>query len=280
MIRANGGKAPRRLQAAAGRGFESFQFHWWADIGTENPVRTAGSCREILGTAEIPFSFALYGNPLRQDAEGSAAVLSIRRLIGLSAKLGSPFVGLFTGRLPGTPWEASLPAFTGLFEELCREAADHGVGLAMENCPMDGSEDSGDWNLAHHPEHWARLYSALSSGAGDALYLEWEPAHQILQGRDPMGDINDWADRIIHVHGKDAEAGNGAVIQTLPGNGSTDWRLILSQLENTGYSGTIDIEGYHDREWSGDREIDGQVKALEYLKACRDGRWSGSDWPG
>ena len=278
MIRANGGKAPRRLEAVAGRGFESYQFHWWATLDGEDPVITLRTCRQILDTADVPFSVGLYGNPLIPGAVGEATVGSIRTLIRAAHQFEIPFIGLFTGRLPETPWRESLPAFTGLFEELCREAADHGVALAMENCPMDGGEETGDWNLAHHPDHWERLYAALSSTAGDALFLEWEPAHQILQGYEPLDQLSTWMDRIIHVHGKDAGVKDGRAVQTLPGNGATDWSRILGLLAEAGYGGTVDIEGYHDRDWSGNREIDGQTRSLDYLRQCRDGRRTGPAW--
>ena len=143
---------------------------------------------------------------------------------------------------------------------------------------MDGNQESGDWNLAHHPDHWERLYAGLSSAAGEALFLEWEPAHQLLRGFDPLEQMSTWIDRIIHVHGKDAAVRDGERIQTLPGNGSTDWARILTALDAAGYPGTVDIEGYHDREWAGEREIEGQIKSLNYLKECRNGRWTGPAW--
>ncbi len=39
----------------------------------------------------------------------------------------------------------------------------------------------------------------------------------------------------------------------------------------SGYTGTIDIEGWHDPVHGGDLEMSGQVRALNYLKQCRGG---------
>jgi hypothetical protein len=38
-----------------------------------------------------------------------------------------------------------------------------------------------------------------------------------------------------------------------------------------GYNGNIDIEGWHDPVYRGDLEMTGQVRGLNYLKACRGG---------
>jgi len=40
-------------------------------------------------------------------------------------------------------------------------------------------------------------------------------------------------------------------------------------LLRAGYRGAIDIEGWHDPVYKGEREIEGQALALEHLKGCR-----------
>jgi hypothetical protein len=37
------------------------------------------------------------------------------------------------------------------------------------------------------------------------------------------------------------------------------------------FTGSIDIEGWHDPVYKGDLEMTGQVHALNYLKQCRGG---------
>jgi sugar phosphate isomerase/epimerase len=285
MVRGNGGKAPRRLKALLSGGFESFQLHWWAGIGDERLAETAYAVQTILAeyvdSREKPAisSLGLYANPLRTDAEGEEARRSLGQLIRHARHFGCDLVGIFTGRLPGTPWEESLTVFRKIIGDFCLEAADHGVRLAMENCPMDGSDESGDWNLAYKPSAWTRLFEALPSAAVENLGLEWEPAHQILQGLNPMEQIEDWAHLFYHIHGKDARIErDGSRRQTLPGNGDTDWFEVIRQLRTTGYTGSIDIEGYSDEEWSGEREIPGQVRSASYLKKCRDGLEHGPSW--
>ena len=54
-----------------------------------------------------------------------------------------------------------------------------------------------------------------------------------------------------------------------PGFGECNWHEIISILRMNKYTGTIDIEGWHDPVYKGELEITGQVHALHYLKFCR-----------
>lgn len=264
--------------------FESIQLHWWVGIGNEDLLELAKVTEETLSESNSPLkpivcALGIYANPLRRDSEGDEARHSIKRLIGCARKFSCADIGLFTGRLPGSPWADSLDEFRLVFGEFCRMAADNGVHLALENCPMGGNDQSGDWNLAYRPEAWLSLFESLPVETSAVIELEWEPAHQMLQGQDPLDQVPRWSDRILHVHGKDAVLQpGGGFLQTLHGNGSTPWDIIFRQLKNTGYSGTVDIEGYHDTEWSGDNEIAGQIHSLQYLKQRRDGRIIGRTW--
>jgi hypothetical protein len=46
---------------------------------------------------------------------------------------------------------------------------------------------------------------------------------------------------------------------------------VISELRLAGYTGTIDIEGWHDPVYRDNLEMTGQVRALDYLKQCRGG---------
>jgi sugar phosphate isomerase/epimerase len=100
---------------------------------------------------------------------------------------------------------------------------------------------------------------------------------------DPLPQIRAWADRIFHVHGKDATVRRDVIRQhgvigrvpfaqmRTPGFGDSDWTRIISELRLAGYQGCIDIEGWHDPVYRGELEMTGQVHALNHLKACRGG---------
>jgi sugar phosphate isomerase/epimerase len=75
------------------------------------------------------------------------------------------------------------------------------VKIAFENCAMGGNWQTGDWNIAHNPDAWELMFNETPD---DKLGLEWEPCHQLVYLIDPLPQIRKWADRIFHVHGKDA----------------------------------------------------------------------------
>jgi len=56
-----------------------------------------------------------------------------------------------------------------------------------------------------------------------------------------------------------------------PGFGDTNWTDVISALRAGGYTGPIDIEGWHDPVYRGELEMTGQVHALHYLRRCRGG---------
>lgn len=43
----------------------------------------------------------------------------------------------------------------------------------------------------------------------------------------------------------------------------------MGKLKESGYEGDIVIEGFHDHVYRGEREMEGQLLALDYLKKCR-----------
>jgi sugar phosphate isomerase/epimerase len=75
------------------------------------------------------------------------------------------------------------------------------VRIAFENCPMLGTWETGDWNIAHNPAAWEMIFNEVPA---DNLGLEWEPCHQLVYLIDPIPQIRAWAAKIFHVHGKDA----------------------------------------------------------------------------
>ena len=141
----------------------------------------------------------------------------------------------------------------------------------------------GSWNLAIGPDAWETLFNEIPT---TSLGLEWEPCHQLLCLADPLAQLERWAPRILHVHGKDANIDWDLIrrkglfgkekwaVQRTAGFGDSDWELIIRALVNSGYGGTIDIEGWHDPLYKADREIEGQVLALRHLQGCRERSFS------
>ncbi len=277
VIRAASGAAAS-IRALLPQGFESWQLAFALKRDVIPPLEPlAEEVRAILGGTVVS-AIGIYGNPLRDDALGAESRRALREAMHTARHFGTNVIGCFTGRVPCASVEDSLPRFREIWSELAREAADCGVRIAFENCLQGGTWQSGDWNMAHNPVAWERMFDAVPSAC---LGLEWEPAHQLCQLIEPLPQLALWAPRIFHVHGKDANIHRDIIAQhgvygrerfawhRMPGFGDTDWREILRTLRAAGYAGSVDIEGYHDPVFKDEREIEGQLLALHYLKQCR-----------
>lgn len=261
-------------------GFESIEITfggdatWITDIAEY--AKQVRECAEKNGM--IISALGVYGNPL--IPEGEKTLRSLERIIDNASLFGASVVAGFSGRLPDQPMPESLPKFKEVFTPLTSRAADKGVRIAFENCPMGGNWNTGSWNIAVNPTMWEKIFDALPA---ENLGLEWEPCHQMCQLIDPIPQLRKWAPKIFHLHGKDAtvlrdviaekgiNAGESVVWHRTPGFGDCNWADIISILRLNNYEGTIDIEGWHDPVYKNELEITGQVHGLNYLKNCRGG---------
>ena len=261
-------------------GFESIEPFFWRTIEKDLPTY-ARQLKDAIGDADVVIdTLGMFGNPLEDGEVDGKTLAGWKALIDHAHLFGAKTIAGFTGRVRGQPIEASLPSFKQVWGELARRAADKGLRIAFENCAMDGNWAGGDWNIAHNPDAWELMFDALPR---DNLGLEWEPCHQLAYLIDPIPQIRKWAAKFFHVHGKDATVrwdvvrehgvfGKHPFVQMrTPGFGDSDWTRIISELRLAGYKGCIDIEGWHDPVYRDELELTGQVRALEYLKACRGG---------
>ncbi len=262
-------------------GFESIEPFFWQTLGGKDIPRLAAQLREAIGDADVTMdTIGMFGNPLECGEIDRATLHGWETLIDHAHLFGAKTVAGFTGRVRGQPVEASLPRFKEVWTRLAARAADKGIRIAFENCAMDGNWASGDWNIAHNPDAWEMMFNEVPAAN---LGLEWEPCHQLVYLIDPLPQIRKWADKIFHVHGKDAtvrwdvirEHGifgkHRFVFMRTPGFGDSNWTDVISELRLAGYKGSIDIEGWHDPVYRNALEMTGQVGALKHLKECRGG---------
>jgi sugar phosphate isomerase/epimerase len=152
-------------------------------------------------------------------------------------------------------------------------ARDHGVKIAIENCPMIFSYDEwpGGNNLASTPAIWRKMWEIIPD---DNLGLNLDPSHLILQMIDYERVIREFSDRIFHVHAKDLHIdreglynngvlsqGMGWQVPRLPGLGDMDWAKFFAALTAARYDYVVSIE-HEDRVFEGDEEL---VKRGFYL---------------
>lgn len=281
MIDATRGGLPERIAQLAPLGFESFQPMFWQSTHGQDLRELGKRSLDAIGDRDITISaIDMFGNPLEDGEMDRETLQGFKDCIDNAHHFGATIVGGFTGRLRNRPLTDSLPRYREIWSDLARRAADRGVRIAFENCSMDGNWASGDWNIAHNPDAWELMFNETPD---DNLGLEWEPAHQLIYLIDPLPQIRKWVSRIFHVHGKDAtvrwdvvrEHGvfgkEKFVFHRTPGFGDSNWTSIISDLRLGGYTGSIDIEGWHDPVYREALEMTGQVFALNHLKNARGG---------
>lgn len=257
-------------------GFESFELTLWRYVGSVNLDDLAREALDVCGDQAVISSVGIYGNPLTDEqTERDWA-----EVIKAAPKFGAKVVCGFAGALEDRPVDQSMGRFGEVFRPLAQLAADHGVKIAFENCDMGGTWDAPRWNIAHSPAAWEMMFNEVP---GDVLGLEWEPCHQMVSLIDPIPQLRQFVNRVYHVHGKDAtiawdvlrskglRGGQSYVWHRTPGFGDTNWTDIITILRQGGFTGAIDIEGWHDPIYQGELEMTGQVHGLRYLQNCRGG---------
>ncbi len=271
--------APDYIRQILPYGFESFSITFWQTLGDTDLECLADECAKVLdGSGAVISSLAIFGNPLEAGEIDMETLRGWETLIDNADRFGVDLVCGFTGRLRGKSIPESVPRFKEIWTPLVQRAKDRQVRIAFENCDMGGTWDSGDWNIAHNPSAWEMIFDALPE---ENVGLEWEPCHQMVSLIDPMPQLKKWLPKIFHVHGKDAtihwdvirEYGvhgpEQFVFHRTPGFGDSNWSDIITELRRGGYTGAIDIEGWHDPVYNGELEMTGQVRGLNYLKQCR-----------
>ena len=188
----------------------------------------------------------------RADAERFRQHL--RKVIEAAALLGVGQVNTFAGRDPARSVADNWPRFLEIWGPLVEHATTCNVRIGIENCPMLFTEDEwpGGKNLASSPAIWRRMFDDLP---GDRFGLNYDPSHLVWQQMDYLQPLEDFADRIFHVHAKDVrvdvrrrnQVGILAYpleyhVPKLPGLGDIHWGQFFSVLGDTGYQGPVCVE--------------------------------------
>ncbi|WP_164103973.1 sugar phosphate isomerase/epimerase family protein [Candidatus Laterigemmans baculatus] len=216
---------------------------------------------------------AYYPNVLTPDeAEASAAVAHLRRVIETAPELGVRQVNTFIGRDWNLSVEDNWPRFLDTWTPLIELAAKHDVNVGIENCPMIFTADEwpGGKNLASNPAFWQRMFEAIPD---PHFGLNYDPSHMIWQAMDYLQPMREFADRISHVHAKDVRVDqqrrdrvgvlghpNDYHSPKLPGLGDVDWGKFFSILTDAGYNGPVCVE-VEDRAY--EATLEDRLRALE-----------------
>ena len=215
-----------------------------------------------------------YPNPLHPEAEHREIVIAhLKKVIEGAALLEVPIVGTFIGKDKHKTVTQNLEDFAIVWPPIVKFAKDHGIKIAIENCPMIFSYDEwpGGNNLAASPAIWRRMWEIIPD---DNFGLNLDPSHLIWQMIDYERAIREFADKLFHVHAKDLHVdrdglynngtlslGMGWQIPRLPGRGDVDWDKFFAALRDVGYDYVVSIE-HEDRDYEGDEDL---VKKGFYL---------------
>jgi sugar phosphate isomerase/epimerase len=212
-------------------------------------------------------SLGYYPNPLHPDADHRSEVIEhLKKVIVAAEMLHVPIVGTFVGRNKDATFEANLDQFAQIWPPIVKFAAEHGIKIAIENCPMIFSNDEwpGGNNLAINPQIWRKMWEIIPD---QNFGLNLDPSHLVWQFIDYTRVVHDFKDRIFHVHAKDMRidreqlyqrgimsAGMGWQIPRLPGLGEVNWAQFISALYEVGYDFVVSIE-HEDRAFEATEEL-------------------------
>ncbi|MGJ8455215.1 sugar phosphate isomerase/epimerase family protein [Pseudothermotoga sp. U03pept] len=229
-------------------------------------------------------SLAYYDNNLDADLEKRRRVNEhLKKVIDAASLLKVELVGTFIGRDIRKSVEQNFEEFEKVFKPLISYAERKNVKLMIENCPMVGwQEPEKIGNIFYSPQLWREIFRVTP----DSFGLNYDPSHLYWLGIDYVKVIQEFKDRIFHVHAKDVEIDDSLLDDQgifghfgtnlhgkswwsyrLPGFGEIDWEEFILALKKIGYDFVISIE-HEDPVWFGTVEKSkvGLKMGLEHLR--------------
>jgi sugar phosphate isomerase/epimerase len=277
---------------AAGQGYQALEVAAWPDVPGRDWEAShldvasfgedaAAEVSHLFTSHRLELSaVAYYENNLHADRGRRAEIHEhLRRCIDAAQLLGCGLVGTFVGRDVTATVEENLRLAEHVLPPLVSYAADRGVRLVVENCPMEGWHPDGyPANLAYSPQLWDWM-------AELGFWLNFDPSHLTWIGIDPVAVLGTYVDRVLHVQAKDVEVDSVARNRVgvfgnavdraaspwesgwwryrIPGLGQIDWAAFVGELHRVGFDGIVSVE-HEDPVWSGSRERVEQGLALAH----------------
>ena len=217
-------------------------------------------------------AMAYYDNNVHPDLKLRGSYHEhLKRVIKTASLLNVSLVGTFVGARPDKSPGENIKEIGLVFRELVSFAADNGVKLMFENCPMENWVQFGyPGNFAYSPELWSALFNEIP---GDSFGINMDPSHLYWLGIDYLQATRDFAGKIFHAHAKDTEILTDGKNQygifgrqidpepwksgwwryRIPGYGGVDWRKFIATLQEYGYDHILSIE-HEDPVWEGSEE--------------------------
>jgi sugar phosphate isomerase/epimerase len=232
-----------------------------------------------IGSVDLP---AWQGLITEDEAEMNAAIEKQAAYIGACAEHGVR--NYFAVMLPKDASKSRAENFDLMVKGLSALAPHlekHNGRLVIEGWPGPGA-------LCCTPESYRAAIQAVDS---DTIGINYDPSHLIRMGIDPIRFVEEFADRVYHVHGKDTEVFPEATYEfgteqpathakghgfgshhwryTIPGHGEMRWVRGFEILKARGYQGAVSIE-LEDENFNGTEagEKHALVAGSAYLASC------------
>jgi sugar phosphate isomerase/epimerase len=182
---------------------------------------------------------------------------------------------------PTLPPIENFKAMVASFAELAPVLEKAGGRLVIEGWPGPGA-------LCCTPEGYRAFFKECPF---KSLGVNYDPSHLIRMQIDPLRFLDEFADRVFHIHGKDTEIltenlyeygimlppifvkNEGAASMhwryTIPGYGCMRWSEAFRRLESHGYKGCVSIE-HEDNRFSASEQDQkfGLIVGRQYLEGC------------
>ena len=217
-----------------------------------------------------------YPNILDLDLEAATAQAEhLKKVIAATRLLGLDTTTTFIGRDWTKSVDDNWPRFLQTWKPLIQFAEDHGVRIAIENCPMSFTADEwpGGKNLMTTPVIWRRAFNDIPS---PNFGLNFDPSHFALQFMEPDSALHEFKDKLFHLHAKDVKINRARLNQCgvfahplewhqprIPGYGEIDWARFMGMLMETGYDGPFCIEVEDD---TFGKTLEGRQKAVRVAR--------------
>ena len=218
-------------------------------------ARKAAEIRSYCEKRKVGISgLGYYPNPLEDSPQAGVFRDHFLKVLDAAALLGVDVANTFIGRDHHKSLEENFTLFEKLWPPIVAHAEKRKVRIGIENCPMlfTGDEWPGGKNMAISPAVWRRMFQFIPSAS---FGLNYDPSHMIWQQMDYIRPIQEFKDRIFHVHVKDAKILTDRLAEVgilaapldyhapkLPGLGDVNWGRFFSALTDIRYNGAACIE--------------------------------------
>lgn len=208
-------------------------------IGPDEPRKERARIRALFEDAGVEIACIMgYSRFTMEETDKRNADIDVaRKLLVLAKDIGCPILRVFGGLWNGIERSTAIERVTEGVSEVAKTAEDVGVKVAIET--------HDDWCPGEN------IRAILAGVDSPAVGVCWDIANSSFV--EPMEKTySAIADKIFHVHFKDAAREGDAVKSKLLGKGQVDLRKAMRLLKLGGYKGYLSFEW--EKKWQPDIE--------------------------